>query len=152
MARKFLTVFNSSLSSWFYIHYERHFLSWISTGCLGKFDNVKELIEIRSSPQKLSLHDLRTLLFVAKYRHKVKDVCNGWKFTAKVIWNLREISIKVSDLSETTPGHRRCLGEDLLEAVYLGKPISLWYQADRAPFNRVQYAWQLAPSSAWWRP
>lgn len=67
--------------------------------------------DLLTEPRR-SISDVRTLLFVSKYRDKVPAVCNGWSFYDK------------SDdiIPESV---RKTLGEDLFNARFAGSPISL---------------------------
>lgn len=65
--------------------------------------------------KELSLHDIRTLIFVSKYRHKISEVCDGWGLTPT------NADLK----AEILPQLRHDLGEELFAARYRGETVSL---------------------------
>ena len=81
-----------------------------------------------SKESELSLHDLRTLIFMSKYRHKISKVCNGWGFTPVifVVIFLSIIKVNMASRSELEQELRVELGEELYAARFKGEKVSLW--------------------------
>jgi len=72
--------------------------------------------------ETINLSDVRTLIYVSKYRDKVESVCDGWSFKAPEdgddVLKRREQGSACSQVEAS-------LGRSVYSAKYLGKPISL---------------------------
>jgi hypothetical protein len=66
--------------------------------------------------QSMSIDELRTWLFLAKFTHKVPGVCKGWRLVDEV---------PVEKLTKPPDSHYNSLGKKLTAALYEMKPISL---------------------------